>query len=159
MGPVRHKTAGRTIVAAALALIAAPLWAQDADTKLPGWIAGAWVMQDGASWADEHWTAPRGGIMLGSGRSGFGPELSQWEAMRIAVKRDGSISFYAQPKGRAATEFRMERMSEDAIDFVNEANDYPQRIRYWRQGQLLIAEISQVDGSRAMRWNFRPVAP
>jgi hypothetical protein len=150
---------GRLPFFAALALIAAPLAAQDAETKLPGWIAGSWIMQDGAAWADEQWMAPRGGVMLGSGRSGFGPKLDSWEAMRIVVRPDGAISFYAQPRGAPATEFRMERMSEQAIDFVNEANDYPQRIRYWRQGQLLIAEISQVDGSRAMRWNFRPVAP
>ena len=46
---------------------------------------------------------------------------------------------------------------DEAIEFANPANDYPQRIRYWRQGKLLMAEISQIDGSKAVRWNYRPV--
>ena len=152
----------RLPILAALLLAATPLAAQqvaapDPGPQLPGWIAGAWSMEDGANWADELWSAPRGEMMIGTGRSGFGPQLGSWELMRIVRKRDGLISFYAQPQGGSPTEFRMERMSEEAIDFVNEANDYPQRIRYWRQGQLLMAEISQVDGSRAQRWHYRPV--
>ena len=141
---------------AALALFSAPLAAQDTNA-LPSWMAGAWVMQDGASWADEFWTNPRGGIMIGSARTGFGPDLKSWEAMRIVRKPDGSISLFAQPQGAPASEFPMERMSEQAIDFANPAHDYPQRIRYWRQGQLLMAEISKEDGSQAMRFHFRPM--
>lgn len=150
-------------ILAAFALFSAPIAAQDAVTPtapvaaLPSWMAGAWVMQDGANWADEFWTNPRGGMMIGSGRTGFGPDLKSWESMRIVRKADGSISFFAQPQGAPASEFPMERMSEQAIDFANPAHDYPQRIRYWRQGQLLMAEISKEDGSQAVRFHFRPM--
>lgn len=46
-----------TLVALALG---APATAQTAGDGLPGWMAGAWLMEDGADWADEFWSAPRG---------------------------------------------------------------------------------------------------
>lgn len=150
----------KRILAAALILLAAPLSGQTvANPRLPEWMAGTWMMEDGATWADEMWTDPRGGLMLGVARMGFGPQLRSWEVTQIRQKADGTISFLAQPNGRAPTEFPMVLVSTDAIEFANPAHDYPQRIRYWRQGKLLMAEISKMDGSDAMRWNYRPVVP
>ena len=144
----------------ALALVASPLSAPlaAAGPALPDWLSGSWAMEDGASWAEEYWTSPRGGIMLGTGREGFGSEIRFWEAMHIAVNREGKLILYAQPKGAPSVEFPMATMSDDAVEFANGAHDYPQRIRYWRQGQLLMAETSKLDGSDAQRWNYRPVA-
>jgi hypothetical protein len=116
-------------------------------------------MQDGANWSDEVWMDPRGGIMLGVARSGFGPDLQSWEVSQIKLKPDGTISFFAQPHGKDPTEFPLVLISEQSIEFANPAHDYPQRIRYWRQGKLLMAEISRMDGSDAVRWNYRPVVP
>lgn len=148
----------KKLIAAILLLLAMPLAAQTlAKPALPGWMAGTWMMEDGASWSDEVWTDPRGGIMLGVSRSGFGPDLKLWEVSQIKVKADGTISFFAQPNGKAATEFPLVLISEESIEFANPAHDYPQRIRYWRQGKLLMAEISRMDGSDAVRWNYRPV--
>ncbi len=142
-----------------LLLAAAPLTAQSAARSLPEWMAGTWMTEDGASWSDEVWTDPRGGLMLGIARTGFGPRLENWELAQIRQRADGTITFLAQPQGKPATEFPMVLVSEEAIEFANPANDYPQRIRYWRQGKLLMAEISKIDGSQAMRWNYRPVIP
>ena len=129
-----------------------------ADDGLPEWMAGTWTMQDGSAWGDEVWMAPRGGVMIGMARTGFGPELNDWEVTRIQRKADGRIAYIAQPFGRAPSEFPLAVQSENAIEFANPAHDYPQRIRYWRQGQLLMAEISRIDGSKAVRFNYRPVA-
>lgn len=148
------------LLAASLALTALPLAAQmPTAAPLPDWMAGTWMMEDGANWSDEVWMDPRGGIMLGVARSGFGPQLQFWETSQIRRKPDGTLSLFAQPNGKAASEFPMVLHSEQAIEFANPAHDYPQRIRYWRQGQLLMAEISKIDGSDAVRWNFRPVVP
>ncbi len=125
---------------------------------LPAWLAGTWVLEDGSSWGDEVWMAPRGGVMIGMARTGFGPKLENWEVTRIQRKADGRITFFAQPYGRTASEFPVAVQSDDAIEFANPLHDYPQRIRYWRQGQLLMAEISKIDGSKAVRFNYRPVA-
>lgn len=145
---------------AAMLALSAPAAAQTlANPVLPDWLAGTWMMEDGAEWADEVWTDPRGGIMLGLARTGFGPQLRSWEVTQIRRKDDGRISFFAQPHGKSPVEFPLVLISSDAIEFANPANEYPQRIRYWRQGKLLMAEISRLDGSDAIRWNYRPVIP
>lgn len=143
----------------ALALLAAPLLAQSPVQALPGWMAGTWMAEDGQDWADEIWTDPRGGVMVGIGRAGTGSQLGNVEVMRIETGLDGRPVFVAQPKGAPETRFPMVLVSEAAIEFANPAHDYPQRIRYARQGKLLIAEISMLDGSDAMRWQYRPVIP
>ena len=50
-----------------LALMAAPV---EKLPALPAWMAGCWVHVQGERWTEECWTTPRGGVMLGSGRSG-----------------------------------------------------------------------------------------
>jgi hypothetical protein len=139
-------------------VVATPLAAADRPAvALPSWMAGDWIMQDGYDWADESWTTPRGDMMIGVARTGFGSGLQMWEVTRIERKPDGSLSFFAQPRGVPASEFPMVLVSDDAIEFANPAHDFPQRIRYWRAGQLLMAEVSKIDGSDAMRWNYRPL--
>lgn len=143
-----------------LALVAAtPLAAQTTSEHLPEWMAGTWAMENGAEWADEIWSDPRGGIMLGMGREGFGTELRSWETTQIRRNSDGTVSYIAQPNGQLPVEFKMVLVSETAIEFANPAHDYPQRIRYWRQGKLLLAEISMLDGSDAVQFSYRPVVP
>ncbi|MBS0480948.1 MAG: hypothetical protein JSR96_02140 [Proteobacteria bacterium] len=137
-----------------------PLTAQArTDDVMPAFMAGTWMMEDGASWSDEMWTDAKGGVMLGTSRSGFGPQVRSWELARIERKADGSISYFAQPQGKPATEFRQALRSGESVEFTNPAADFPQRIHYWRQGKLLMAEISRLDGSDAVRWNYRPVVP
>lgn len=151
--PVRHVFAGLALTLAALSV---PALGTD-ESGLPGFMAGTWLMEDGAAWSDELWSDDKGGLMLGVSRSGFGRQVRSWETARIERKADGSISYIVQPFGKAQTEFRQALRSADAVEFTNAANDYPQRIRYWRQGQLLMAEISRLDGSDTVRWNYRPV--
>lgn len=145
----------------ALALAAAPLSAQDvAEPALPGWMAGCWEMRNGDQWAEECWTIPRGGMMLGSGRTGIGDQLATWENMRIALAEpigEGPIRmvFWAAPGGIGWTAFAWSPAGDEGVTFHNAANDYPQRVRYWREGELLNAEISLEDGTRPMRWSFR----
>ena len=79
-------------------------------------------MEDGASWAEEYWTSPRGGIMLCTGREGFGSKVKVWEDMRISLNREGRLVLYAQPRGAPPIEFPMATMSDDAIEFTNPAH-------------------------------------
>ena len=149
----------RLLVAMSL-LLAAPVGAQTlAKPALPDWMAGTWMMEDGANWSDEMWTDPRGGIMFGISRSGFGLQLDRWDLTQIRFKADGRISLFVQRQGQAAVEFPLVLISEEAIEFANPSHGYPQRIRYWRQGRLLMAEASRIDGSDITRWNYRPVVP
>ena len=54
-------------------------------------------------------------------------------------------------------EFAMTGQTAESIQFSNPAHDYPQRIRYWRDGKTLNAEIALIDGSRAVQWSYSPM--
>lgn len=114
-------------------------------------------MESGAAWADEVWTSARGNMMLGLGRTGFGPDIQSWQTAHIVRKPDGSLCYIVQSKGGAPVEFPVAVASAYAIEFANPAHDFPQRIRFWREGQLLMTELSKMDGSEAVRTNYRPV--
>jgi len=129
---------------------------------MPAWLTGCWEQRSGEKWTEECWTAPKAGIMLGSGRSGSGETLRDWEVMQIVREdTDGPaiprITFYGAPGGQNRTPFTWVASEGQAITFVNEAHDYPQRIRYWRDGKDLVAEIAMKDGSKAVSWRYKPV--
>lgn len=136
-------------------LLATPL---SASTPLPDWLAGTWAREAGATWAEQLWTAPRGGQMLGLSREGFGPDVTGWAQLRIEKGRDGSPVLVAQETGGAPVRYQLAVASEAAIEFTNPAEKAHQRIRYSREGQLLVIETSRLDGSGVERWNYRPVA-
>lgn len=68
---------------AAIALAFAPLASATCEdgNEMPGWMTGAWGHSEGESWADEYWTPPRAGIMIGASRAGEGEKLQFWEHM------------------------------------------------------------------------------
>lgn len=147
----------RALILAALLALPVPALSSEAGS-MPGWLTGQWQMEDGAAWAEQQWMGPRGQEMLGIGREGFGPTVEGWNSMRIAVKPGGKLTLFLQAKGAPAVEFGLSAASDDAIEFTNPVHAFPQRIRYWRQGQLLMAEQSKMDGSDAIGWHYRPVA-
>lgn len=72
------------------------------------------------------------------------------------ARRPGWL-FLAAPGGRGWTTFPWNGDAGKGVTFASPANDYPQRIRYWREGKFLKGEISMLDGSRAKQWTFTPV--
>jgi len=122
---------------------------------MPGWLAGCWSEQKGRNWTEECWTSPRGGNMMGSGRSGRGDEMRSWETMQIERGPDGKLVFYGSPKGASRVGFVEVSSGSREIVFANPRHDYPQRIRYWREGMDLAAETSLMDGSKALRWHYK----
>lgn len=143
----------RQAIAAVLVIIATPAAAQEA--AMPGWLAGCWEEVDGESWTDECWTYPRGGIQIGSGRSGRGDTLRSWEAMQIIRGADGKLTFWASPNGAPRVQFSLVSQGAREVVFANPAHDYPQRVRYWREGELLKAEVALADGTQAEGFTFR----
>ena len=122
---------------------------------LPAYLAGCWEQRKGDRWTEECWTAPRGGLMIGSGRDGHGDIVRHWEWMRIERAGDGSLSFYGSPKGAAAVAFKATQISETEIVFANPSHDFPQRVRYLRTTTGIDAEVSLADGSKPVRWSYR----
>lgn len=136
----------------------APAERRAAAAPMPSFMAGSWSFTQGELWGDEYWTPSRGGIMIGSARIGRGEQLLSWESTRIAYDENGILAYYAMPNGGTAVKFGMTSYSATEIVFSNPGNQYPQIIRYWREGALLHAAISQSDGSNAVQFNYRPIA-
>lgn len=144
-------------------LAAAPAADTQDGPALPEWMAGCWIDQTPAGWTEECWMPPRGGMMLGASRSGAGDAVAAWEMLRIETQAENGdgppirMAYSAAPMGRGWTTFAWSPGIGPGLSFYNTANDYPQRIRYWREGAVLNAEIAMADGSRARRWRYSPV--
>jgi hypothetical protein len=124
------------------------------DVASLGWMSGRWVEEKGGRWTEESWSAPRGGVMLGTGVSGKGGKADDWEYMRIAA--DGqSVAFWGSPRGKPAVPFRLVSASESEVAFENPKHDYPTRIGYRRSGDVLVATISGPGGAKSMSWRYR----
>jgi len=148
----------RRLMAVSLALMAANPVRAGSGPELPVWLAGCWQQADGDSWTEECWTLPHGGLMVGSGHSGTGAKVASFEFMRIEASDKGPV-FYGAPRGNGWTPFPSAPDAEGGVTFLNVEHDYPQRIRYWREGELLHAEISLADGTQAEGWTYRRSVP
>ncbi len=141
-------------ICAALALLMPTTLAAE-QSAMPGWMTGAWAMKNGESWADEYWTPPRAGIMIGASRAGEGERLQFWEHMRIVREADGKLAFWAIAGKQQPVRFVEIKITTNEIIFENPAHDYPQRIRYWREGNELKAQTSLLDGSKPNDFSFK----
>lgn len=137
-------------------ILAATLSAVPQTPALPTWMAGCWEQKSGEDWVEECWTRARAGQMMGSSRTGKGDLLRWYEHIRITAE-GGATTYCALPKGQAGACFKATKVTDGEAVFENEAHDYPQRIRYWRDGKNLAAEISLKDGSRASQWRYAPI--
>lgn len=119
------------------------------------WMSGRWESVSGERWIEEIWSAPRGGTMFAISRTGSGDSLVEYEFIRLQRGEDGLLAFLASPGGRPAVPFRLIESGARSAIFANPGHDYPQRIRYERDGDILRATISAADGSEARSWTFQ----
>lgn len=130
--------------------------AEAAALPMPTFLSGCWEeRRTDSGWTEECWTDLRGGLMIGSGRTGMADSVSHWEWMRIEQGPDGIPVFFGSPKGAPAVGFRATESDGSSITFVNSAHDYPQRVRYEVTDVGLDAEVSLADGSKPNRWSYR----
>ncbi len=120
------------------------------------WLAGHWVQEEVNGWAEESWTPPRGGTMLGTGLTGKDSKARSFEFMRIAESpQDGRPVFWGSPGGRAPVPFPMVKQALYEVVFENPTHDYPTRISYRRDGKMLIATTSGPGGSNPQTWRYK----
>lgn len=155
----------------ALALAAAPALAQAPSSEEPSseepqfeslddlsWLVGTW----GDESALEHWTDGDGGLMLGVHRDLRDGRASFFEFLRIALTQDGGIVYLASPAGRhPPTVFPATVVEERRAVFANPDYDFPQRIEYRLENEVLVVTISTTDGGRqtSWRWSRRDARP
>ena len=144
------------LLGATLALLLMGQAAPSARVDDLAWMSGRWEADAAGRWTEESWSAPRGGVMLGFSRSGREDALREFEFLRLEAGADGVPVYLAQPGGRSpAVPFRLTARDGTSATFDNPAHDFPQRIRYQRDGDTMTATISAIDGSNAMSWRFR----
>ena len=140
------------LAAVAVLLAAAAPAAHEADDL--AWLAGTWVQEKDGRWTEERWGRPRGGMMLGTGLSGKGDTATAFEYMRIAPDGEGRLAFWGSPGGKPPVPFPLVALEGKQARFENPAHDFPTRITYRRDGDVLIATVSGPDGKDAESWSY-----
>ncbi len=119
------------------------------------WMSGDWAEEKDGRWTEERWSRPRGGVMLGTSLSGRGGEAGDYEFIRIAHDADGTLTYFASPRGAPPVPFRLTSGGAGEAVFENPRHDYPTRIVYRRQANVLTATISGPGGAKPMRWRYK----
>lgn len=140
------------MLAVALLAAAAP---EAEDAAALGWLAGTWVSEKDGRWTEERWSPPRGGMMLGTALTGRGEEASGFEYMRIAPDAEGRLAFWGSPGGQPPVPFHLTASGAREATFENPKHDFPTRIVYRRQGEVLTATISGPGGANAKSWSYK----
>lgn len=141
-----------------LSAVAALLLQTAAPAAAPpdlSWMSGYWLDCSNGREVAEAWSEERAGLRVGwnltvsrSGRPGF-------EVSHIATLPQG-FAYVAQPSGAPPTAFVMSDSGPNHVVFSNAENDFPNHIRYERDGDVLKARIDgTIDGqARSVSWSF-----
>lgn len=128
----------------ALALIPALALGGDSDSGELSWLVGCWVTPDNS--AQEVWVFNSERSLAGFGISINDNKVGFYEMLSIKQSEDGSWTYTAHPSGQASASFVAVKITENSVVFSNPDHDYPQEIRYMREGNRLYAKISLLDG-------------
>jgi len=116
------------------------------------WMAGEWRAVEGETVQEERWSAPLGGILLGTARTVIAGKARFFEYLRIEERADGLV-YVASPLGRGTTEFRLTDGSARRARFENPAHDWPTAIEYeLRADGRLTARVSGPGKSEEYVW-------
>jgi hypothetical protein len=137
---VRH-----LVIAVAASMFAAWAGAPTARVTRLAWLSGCWEQATGSRLVEEQWTRPRGGLMLGAGRTLRGDTLVEYEQTRI-FEQGGRLVYGANPSGQAPAEFESIELSDSSVTFENPTHDFPQRVIYRRHGADSL--LGRVEGMR-----------
>ncbi|MEM7246199.1 MAG: DUF6265 family protein [Acidobacteriota bacterium] len=122
------------------------------------WLSGHWRREKGQRVSEELWMPPAGGLMLGVHRDLQPNGTAFFEYLRIE-ERKGRLVYVASPRGQGTTEFTLVECGPRSVVFENPTHDFPRRIRYWSDGDILWARIEGVRGDQpaSAEWSWLPV--
>ncbi|NCF29850.1 MAG: hypothetical protein GWP69_20935 [Gammaproteobacteria bacterium] len=118
------------------------------------WLEGCWVTADNR--AQEVWVIDDKRSLVGFAVSIKDSKLGSYELLSIKQAEDGSWIYTAHPSGQKPASFQAEEMAKNSVVFANPDHDFPQEIRYLREGKRLSATISMLGGVDAV--SFEKVA-
>ena len=118
------------------------------------WLQGCWVMVAGERTVEEQWMGPRGGVMLGAGRTVQAGRLVEHEF--IVIREEGERLVYeARPSGQPMATFPARELTPRSVVFENLQHDFPQRVGYAREDGGLLAWIEGLRNGQMRRTEFR----
>lgn len=122
------------------------------------WMSGYWLACDDGREVSETWTDPRGGLMAGNSVTLQNGRVS-FELSRIAPTQRGAsgVAYFAEVEGAPPVVFPAVEVSGTRVVFENTGHDFPQRVIYEREGDVLKARIEGRMGEReqVMAWEYR----
>jgi hypothetical protein len=123
------------------------------------WLAGAWGKDERGNSTEEHWIAPKGGMMLAVNRTVFRSGKTSFEFLRISETPEG-LTYFASPRGAEPTPFRLKEATADSVTFENPDHDFPQRIIYRKVDGNLVARIEGrvQEKDQSMEWTWKPMS-
>jgi hypothetical protein len=142
------------VMVASFLCMANPGFAQQATVDRVAWLQGCWRSTRGEATIEEQWMSPRGGTMLGMGRTVRGSKTVEYELVLIK-EQDGRIAYEAHPSGQPSATFMATTASDTSVVFENPAHDFPQRVGYKRNGSdALDAWIEGQANGKSRRVDF-----
>ena len=160
MSPRSRKKGKKKVIRSTVSLIlltacaSSPNAAPNPSTQFD-WLTGCWQSEDGST--RETWSTSEGGFYFGHSVVYQDSQAVFFEQMRIDPGE--TPIFNAYPRGEGPSPFPATEFSEQAVTFANAEHDYPQKIRYWLDGERLRATISLFDGSQANEFAFSACSP
>ncbi|MFN6964882.1 MAG: DUF6265 family protein [Pyrinomonadaceae bacterium] len=140
------------------------LYSQTKDPSVEdlAWLAGCWEQYDHAkrSRVSENWMKPDGGLMLGTARSVRNGAVVNFEFMRIEKRREGTFYVAKTSQNKDEIAFRLVSRARLEATFENPAHDFPQRITYRLDGDILRARVEGLnkDKPSALNYELKSVA-
>ena len=120
------------------------------------WMAGAWGGPDGTAAVEEVWLPPKGGLMLGLGRTVRDGKAVEFEFLRIEQQGE-TLVYLASPGGKPATPFPLAAIDATGVVFES-VLEFPRRVSYRKNADgTLTARIEGTRGgkSAAKEWTWR----
>lgn len=138
-------------------LTALLLAAQVATSPVPAnlnWLSGYWLSCEGGREVAETWSDARGGVLFNTTINLRGERVSSERTVMTLV--EGRLAFVYEPTG-ANVVFPMTEIEGQRAVFENPDNDFPQRVIYSRDGDVLTGRIEgTIDGQpRSMEWVYQ----
>jgi hypothetical protein len=93
------------------------------------WLQGCWELSSPPRTVEEHWMAPRGKTMIGSGRTVRGDQLVEYELVVLREQGD-KLAYEAHPSGQPTAVFLSTTISDTTAIFENPEHDFPQKVGY-----------------------------
>jgi len=143
--------------AAAIAFASAAVAIVDAQDAVGidrvAWLQGCWQTTSAQTIVEEHWMVPRGGAMIGVGRTVRDNKVVEYELILLR-EQNGQLAYEAHPSGQSPAVFMSKEIAGSAVIFENTAHDFPQRVGYRRDRDMLLAWIEGTVNGQSRRIEF-----